>query len=42
MKIHRRALTLVLAATLPLTTLAQADKPTIDALEGYFEFVDAN
>jgi rhodanese-related sulfurtransferase len=37
-------LTLALAAAscLPLAAQAQADKATIDSLEGYFDFVDAN
>ncbi len=41
---RRLALTLVLttAAFAPLAAHAQADKPTINALEGYFEFIDAN
>lgn len=36
--------TLLLAAAscLPLAAQAQADKATIDALEGYFDFADAN
>ena len=40
----RRALTLALraASCLPLAAEAQADKATIHALEGYFEFVDFN
>lgn len=40
----RRALTLALraASCLPLAAEAQADKATIHALEGYFDFVDAN
>lgn len=40
----RLALTLMLAAAscLPLAAQAQADKATINALEGYFDFVDAN
>lgn len=42
---RRFALTLTLAAAaaaLPLPAQAQAGKPTIEALEGYFDFVDAN
>lgn len=39
---RRLALALALAATLPVAAYAQADKTTIDALEGYFDFVDAN
>ena len=42
---HLMALTLAVAAAtcLPLVAQAQAaDKATTDALEGYFEFVDAN
>lgn len=40
----RLALTLALvaAASLPLAAQAQADKATINSLEGYFDFVDAN
>jgi rhodanese-related sulfurtransferase len=40
----RFALTLALAAAsfLPLAAQAQADKATINSLEGYFDFVDAN
>jgi rhodanese-related sulfurtransferase len=40
----RRALALALmaASLLPLAAQAQADKATINALEGYFDFVDAN
>lgn len=40
----RLALTLALAAAscLPIVAHAQADKPTLNALEGYFDFVDAN
>lgn len=40
----RLALTLALAAAsfLPLAAQAQADKATINSLEGYFDFVDAN
>ena len=40
----RLALTVMLAAAscLPLAAQAQADKATINALEGYFDFVDAN
>jgi hypothetical protein len=30
------------ASFLPLGVQAQADKATINALEGYFDFVDAN
>lgn len=43
-KARRVVLTLALAtaATLPMWAHAQADKGTIDALEGYFDFVDAN
>lgn len=39
---HRLALALAFAAAtlLPLAAQAEADKPTVDALEGYFEFVD--
>lgn len=33
---------LALAATLPLAAQAQADKATLGALEGYFDFVDAS
>jgi rhodanese-related sulfurtransferase len=41
---RRLALTLALitASWLPLAAHAQADKPTINALEGYFDFVDYN
>lgn len=41
---RRLALALMLAtATLaPLAAHAQADKATVDALEGYFDFADAN
>ena len=41
---RRLVLTLALAsaALAPLTATAQADKATIDALEGYFDFADAN
>lgn len=44
MKSRRLALTLALAAAswLPLAVHAQADKPTINALEGYFDFIDYN
>jgi rhodanese-related sulfurtransferase len=40
----RLALTLALVAAscLPLAAHAQADKATINSLEGYFDFVDAN
>ncbi|MDP1650108.1 MAG: rhodanese-like domain-containing protein [Rubrivivax sp.] len=40
----RLALTLALAAAscLPIAAQAQADKATLNAIEGYFEFVDAN
>lgn len=40
----RLALTLALAAAscLPIAAHAQADKATLNASEGYFEFVDAN
>jgi 3-mercaptopyruvate sulfurtransferase SseA len=40
----RLALTLALAGAscLPIAAQAQADKATINALEGYFDFVDAN
>jgi rhodanese-related sulfurtransferase len=40
----RLALTLALAAAccLPLAAQAQADKATVDTIEGYFDFVDAN
>jgi len=40
----RLALTLALAAAtcLPLAAQAQADKATINAIEGYFDFADAN
>ena len=40
----RIALTLALAcaACLPMAAQAQADKATINALEGYFDFADAN
>ncbi len=40
----RIALTLALAcaACLPMAAQAQADKATLNALEGYFDFVDAN
>ena len=44
-RVTTRRLTLALAAAvclLPLAVQAQADKPTINALEGYFDFVDAN
>jgi rhodanese-related sulfurtransferase len=37
-----RALLLAAAASLPLAGWAQADKPTVNAIEGYFDFVDAN
>lgn len=41
---RRLALTLAItaAALAPLAAHAQADKATINALEGYFDFVDAN
>lgn len=41
---RRFALTLVLAAAvcLPIAAQAQADKATLNAIEGYFDFVDAN
>jgi 3-mercaptopyruvate sulfurtransferase SseA len=41
---RRLVLTLALATAfwLPLVAHAQADKPTINALEGYFDFVDYN
>ena len=41
---RRIALTLALAcaACLPMAAQAQADKATRNALEGYFDFVDAN
>jgi rhodanese-related sulfurtransferase len=41
---RRFALTLALvcAACLPMAVRAQADKATINALEGYFDFADAN
>lgn len=44
MNSRRLALTFALATAswLPLAAHAQADKPTISALEGYFEFVDYN
>jgi len=43
-KSRRLALTLAIAAAswLPLAVHAQADKPTINALEGYFDFIDYN
>ncbi len=44
MNSRRLALILALAAAswVPLAAHAQADKPTISALEGYFDFVDYN
>lgn len=44
MNARRLALTLALAATAltPFMAQAQADKATINALEGYFDFVDEN
>lgn len=44
MNARRLALTLALAtaASLPFAAHAQADKATISALEGYFDFADAN
>ncbi|MGE0671425.1 MAG: hypothetical protein AB7O64_00065 [Methylibium sp.] len=41
---RRLALTLALAACAlaPMAAHAQADKATVNALEGYFDFVDAN
>lgn len=44
MNTRRLALTLALAtaASLPFMAHAQADKATISALEGYFDFADAN
>lgn len=36
------ALAVTAATCLPLAANAQADKPTINAIEGYFDFVDAN
>ena len=41
---RRLTLTLALAAAAfaPLAAQAQADKATLNALEGYFDFVDAN
>ena len=44
MNTRRLTLTLALAAAacLPLAVHAQADKATINALEGYFDFADAN
>jgi hypothetical protein len=40
----RMALTLALAvaACLPMAAQAQADMATVNAIEGYFDFVDAN
>ena len=40
----RRALTLALVAAtcLPFAVHAQADKATLNAIEGFFDFVDAN
>ena len=38
----RFALALAAALCLPLASHAQADKTTINALEGYFDFIDAN
>ncbi len=35
-------LALAVASSLPLAAHAQADRPTINALEGYFDFVDYN
>lgn len=44
MNSRRLTLTMALAAAacLPLAVHAQADKATINALEGYFDFADAN
>lgn len=42
MQIRRSIRALALAAALPLTALAQADQATVNALEGYFDFVDAS
>ena len=44
MNTRRLTLTLALAAAtcLPLAVHAEADKATINALEGYFDFADAN
>ena len=44
MNTRRLTLTLALAAAtcLPLAVYAEADKATINALEGYFDFADAN
>lgn len=36
------ALVLAIAPALPMSALAQADKETLNAIEGYFDFVDAN
>jgi rhodanese-related sulfurtransferase len=36
------ALALAAASACPLTVHAEADPPTVSALEGYFDFVDAN
>ena len=40
----RLALTVALAAAacMPIAAQAQADKATLNAIEGYFDFVDAN
>ena len=38
----RHRLALAAATCLPLAVQAQADKATINAIEGYFDFVDAN
>jgi rhodanese-related sulfurtransferase len=44
MRFRRLALTILLLTTtgLPLAVHAQADAPTVSAIEGYFDFVDAH
>lgn len=39
---HALIFALACAAGLPIAAQAQADKATVNALEGYFDFVDAN
>lgn len=41
-RISTLTVALAIAAALPVTALAQADKPTVSAIEGYFDFIDAN
>ena len=41
-RITTLTLGLAIAAALPMAAMAQADKSTLNAIEDYFEFVDAN